>query len=155
MSGARMGLLFGLKDTGAVSVAHGRLAMQGLATSPTTMVSSLAGPSSPWLSVGLLVSLGYSNAAARIPRMRAAAFDEDEVAPPKPRQPVAPPKPRRKKEEVDVNDFLRRSEPPARYYSPDRETPARIAAMPEPDQYFFKEWLVEVRKKRAQVPAPP
>ena len=81
--------------------------------------------------------------------------DEDEVAPPKPRQPVAPPKPQRKKDVVNVNDFLRRSEPPARYYSPDRETPARIAAMPEPDQYFFKEWLAEVRKKRAQVPAPP
>jgi hypothetical protein len=56
VTGARMGPLFGLKDTGAVSVAHGRSVMQGLATSLTTMVSRVAGPSSPWLSVGLLVS---------------------------------------------------------------------------------------------------
>jgi hypothetical protein len=54
-----------------------------------------------------------------------------------------------------VNGFLRQSEPPASCYSPERATPARIAAMPEAEQYFFKEWLAEVRKKRAQVPAPP
>ena len=82
--------------------------------------------------------------------------DEDLVAPSKTRRGYTP-KPRRptKKVEVDVDGFLRRSEPPARYYSPERDTPARIAAMPEAEQYFFKEWLAEVRKKRAQVPAPP
>ena len=91
-----------------------------------------------------------------------AISDSDEdLAPPrhlassKPRRPAAQPKPRQSNKTVDVNGFLRRSEPPNRCYSPERETPARIAAMPEAEQYFFKEWLAEVRKKRAQVPAPP
>ena len=90
-----------------------------------------------------------------------ALSDSDEdLAPPrhlassKPR-PTAPPKPRQSTKTVDVNGFLRGSEPLARCYSPERDTPARIAAMPEAEQYFFKEWLAEVRKKHAQVPAPP
>ena len=52
-------------------------------------------------------------------------------------------------------DFLRRSEPPKRYYSPPREIPARIAAMSEPQQYHFIDWLSDLRKRRAQVPRHP
>ena len=48
-------------------------------------------------------------------------------------------------------DFLRRTEPPKRCYSPPREIPARIAAMPEPQQYHFQDWLSDLRKRRAQV----
>ena len=49
-----------------------------------------------------------------------------------------------------VNGFLRSSNPPPRFYSPERELPLRIAAMPEEERYFFQDWLADVRKRRAQ-----
>ena len=56
---------------------------------------------------------------------------------------------------VDANSFLRRREPPVRCYSPERKTPVRIAALPEPKRCIFKVWLADLRKRRAQVPPPP
>ena len=44
--------------------------------------------------------------------------------------------------------FLRKSEPPKRYYSPERPLPDRIAAMSEPVQHHFKDWLSDLRKRR-------
>jgi hypothetical protein len=52
---------------------------------------------------------------------------------------------------ADPNKFLRGSSPPSRCFSPEREIPARVAAMPEPERYFFQDWLANVRKRRAQV----
>ena len=73
---------------------------------------------------------------------------DDDFAPP-------PRKESRISKKVDVDGFLRQSVPPARFYSPEREIPARIAAMTDPERYFFSEWLSEVRKRRAQVDPPP
>jgi hypothetical protein len=50
-----------------------------------------------------------------------------------------------------MNRFLRGVDPPARFYSPEREMPPRIAAMSEEQRYFYTEWLSDIRKRRAQV----